>query len=300
MMNRKQIFILSGTLALCFGGILFAAGSQAESQKTTPAAADSATATSQDVTPEDIKKASQAFGHFIGRNLNTPAMQFDMEKVIQGIRDGIAGKEPPLTDKEYEALMMRIQKKAFDNLSATNLKAADDFMAKNAKEPNVKEIEPGKLQYLLLVQGNGPEVEPHGTPSINYVGKYIDGTVFGSSEEAGGPVNIPLDQTIPGFSKGIQGMKEGEKRRLFVHPTVGYGTMGQLPPNSLLIFDIEVVKASNPKEALNEDDELLPLTLEDDEDLDDEDEENEESENQEQAPKTNTANPSTSAQPKKK
>ena len=44
------------------------------------------------------------------------------------------------------------------------------------------------------------------------------------------PITIPLDQTIPGFSKGIVGMKEGEKRRLFVHPDLGYGTTGQLPP----------------------------------------------------------------------
>jgi len=81
---------------------------------------------------------------------------------------------------------------------------------------------------------------------INYTGKYIDGTVFGSSETAGGPITVPIDQTIPGFSKGIVGMKEGEKRRLFVHPDMGYGTTGQLPPNSMLIFDIEVVKATSP------------------------------------------------------
>jgi len=72
--------------------------------------------------------------------------------------------------------------------------------------------------------------------------------VFGSSEETGGPITIPLDQTIPGFSKGLVGMKEGEKRRLFVHPDLGYGTMGQLPPNELLIFDIEVVKADTADE----------------------------------------------------
>ena len=157
-------------------------------------------------------------------------------------------------------------------------------MAKNAKEANVIEIEPGKLQYMILIKGNGPAVEAHATPSINYVGKYLDGTVFGSSEDAGGPINIPLDQTIPGFSKGIQGMKEGEKRRLFVHPSMGYGTMGHLPPNSLLIFDIEVVKASTPKEAMNDDEDLLPLAF-DDEDLDDE-EEDEEQEAPAPAPKS--------------
>ena len=44
-------------------------------------------------------------------------------------------------------------------------------------------------------------------------------------------------------------MKVGEKRRLFIHPNLGYGTSGQLLPNSLLIFDIELVKVEQaPKE----------------------------------------------------
>lgn len=232
---------------------------------------------SQDVTPEDIKKASEAFGHFLGRNLNTPAIKFDLDKIIQGMKDGMAGKSAPMSDKDYEDLMMKIQKKAYENLSTTNLKAADEFMVKNKKEPKVVELEPLKLQYMILTEGTGPAVEAHATPSITYVGKYMDGTVFGSSEEAGGPINIPLDQTIPGFSKGIVGMKEGEKRRLFVHPSMGYGTMGHLPPNSLLIFDIEVVKASTPKEAMNEDDDLLPLGMDDDEIDDEDDSDNSES-----------------------
>src|SRR4029079_2074003 len=129
-------------------------------------------------------------------------------------------------------------------MSTANLKSANDFMEKNKKESNVKEVVPGKLQYSILKEGNGATVDSHSSPKIHYTGKYQDGTVFGTSEEMGGPITIPLDQTIPGFSKGIVGMKEGEKRRLFVHPDLGYGTTGQLPPNELLIFDIEVVKAN--------------------------------------------------------
>ena len=85
---------------------------------------------------------------------------------------------------------------------------------KNKKEHGVVEVVPGKLQYLIIKEGTGATVEPHSSPKIHYTGKYQDGTVFGTSEEMGGPITIPLDQTIPGFSKGIMGMKEGEKRRL--------------------------------------------------------------------------------------
>lgn len=59
---------------------------------------------------------------------------------------------------------------------------------------------------------------------------------------------ISLDETIPGFSKGIVGMKEGEKRTLYIHPDLAYGVNGSLPPNSLLTFEIEIVKANNPQD----------------------------------------------------
>lgn len=193
----------------------------------------------------DMKKLSKAFGNFIGRNLQSPGLSFDLEGIIEGIRDGAAGKPSPLSDKEYEEMMAAVQEKAFKEMSATNLKNANEFLSKNGKEAGVIEIQPNKLQYMILKEGNGPVVEAHSSPKIHYTGKYQDGTVFGTSEEMGGPITIPLDQTIPGFSKGIIGMKEGEKRRLFVHPDLGYGTSGQLPPNELLIFDIDLVKANS-------------------------------------------------------
>jgi len=210
---------------------------------------------SNEISKEDLKKASEAFGHFIGRNLKTPAIQFDIDAIIQGIREGAAGKPAPMSDKDYERLMSRVQEHAITVLTKENLNAANEFLEKNAKEAGVVVVQPGKLEYKILKPGTGPTVEAHSSPKINYVGEFIDGTAFGSSEDAGGPVTIPLDQTIQGFSLGIAGMKEGEKRRLFVHPDLGYGTSGHLPPNSLLIFDIEVVKADNSNQGQQHHDE---------------------------------------------
>lgn len=214
--------------------------------KPAPAASTNSPATSQtDKNGQiDMKKLSEAFGHFIGRNLQSPGLSFDLDGIIKGIREGAAGQPSPLNEKEYEEMMAAVQEKAFKEMSSNNLKSANEFMQKNQKETGVVEAVPGKLQYQIVKEGTGATVEPHSSPKINYTGKYQDGTVFGTSEEMGGPITIPLDQTIPGFSKGILGMKEGEKRRLFVHPDLGYGTSGQLPPNELLIFDIEVVKAN--------------------------------------------------------
>ncbi len=196
----------------------------------------------------DIKVLSEAFGHFIGRNLKSPGVQFDVDSIIKGIREGAAGSPSPMNDQEYEVAMMKLQEKAYETLSKENLQAANTFIQENKGKEGIIEIEPGKLQYTILTPSNGVEVQKNATPLINYKGTYIDGTVFGSSEEVGGPITIPLDQTIPGFSKGIVGMKEGEKRRLFIHPDLGYGTLGNLPPNALLIFDIEVMKADAGKD----------------------------------------------------
>ena len=208
---------------------------------------------SQTNDPEELKKLSKAFGHFIGRNLDNPGFSFDIDMVISGIREGAAGKPPPMSDKEYEQLLQVYQAKAYLALSDENLRKATDFLAGNKLKDTVKEIEPSKLQYETLKEGTGEVVKEDYSPTIHYTGKFLDGQVFGSTEQAGEPVTLSLQQTIPGFKQGIVGMKEGEKRRLYVHPDLGYGTQGPLPPNSLLIFEIEVVKADTP-----EDNEAMP------------------------------------------
>lgn len=214
----------------------------------------------------DMQKLSEAFGHFIGRNLQSPGLSFDVEQVIKGIRDGLAGTTPPLSEKEYEEMMAIVQEKAFQQVSSANLKSANAFLEKNRHAEGIVEVVPGKLQILILKEGTGATVAPHASPTIHYMGKYQDGTVFGNSEETGGPISVPLDQTIPGFSKGIVGMQEGEKRRLFIHPDLGYGTTGQLPPNELLIFDIEVVKADADRK-IEKNGEAFPGEDEEEEDL---------------------------------
>lgn len=210
--------------------------------------ADDATAVKEQETV-DVKKVSEAFGNFIGRNLKSSGLNLDVDGFVQGIRGGINGQPSPMTDKEYEKQMMMLQEQTFKKLADENLKAAEFFLQKNAKEQGVIVIEPGKLQYQVVKQGSGDEVKDGNAPQIQYTGKYLDGTVFGSSQDTGGPITIPLNQTIPGFSKGLKGMKEGEVRKIFVHPDLGYGKAGHLPPNSLLIFEVELVKADSPDKA---------------------------------------------------
>jgi peptidylprolyl isomerase len=192
----------------------------------------------------DISKISEAFGHLIGKNIETLGFKFDISYVIKGLQDSSSGKDAPMSEMECVQAISQVQEAVFKEQASENLKKAEEFLAKNAKDNNIVVLEEGKLQYKLEKKGDGEEVQPHYSPLIRYCGKFLDGTTFGSSKE---DELISLDETIPGITKGLIGMKEGEKRTIYIHPDLGYGSSGHLPPNSLLAFEVEIVKAQAPQ-----------------------------------------------------
>ncbi|NBO23715.1 MAG: FKBP-type peptidyl-prolyl cis-trans isomerase [Chlamydiae bacterium] len=228
---KKLLKITAFSLAFCMGqNQVFAA---TEIVKTKDAAEENI----------DLNQVSEAFGHLIGKNLQTLGLEFDVAKVIKGIQDSILGKPSPLSETECVQAISVIQENAFQKQAKSNLVQAEEFLAANSKKNGIIEIEPNKLQYKIEQTGSGEIVKPHCTPTIRYTGKFSDGNVFGASKEGEA---ISLDETLPGFSKAIVGMREGEKRIIYIHPELGYGTSGYLPPNSLLTFEIEIVKADTP------------------------------------------------------
>jgi peptidylprolyl isomerase len=193
---------------------------------------------------QDTKKVSKAFGHIVGQNLLALGLDFDMKEVLQGIQDCVNGLEAPMSETECIQAISLIQETAYQKQSQENLKKAEEFLTTNKAAPGVVEIDSGKIQYVVLQTGNGKEVETTSSPVIRYTGKFIDGKIFGESTD---DEVLSLDDTTVGLKKGILGMKEGEKRRIFIHPEYGEGMNSLLPPGSLLTFDIEVVKANAPK-----------------------------------------------------
>lgn len=97
----------------------------------------------------------------------------------------------------------------------------------------------GKTKNEELIAENGDTI------LVNYTGKLEDGTVFDSSYERNQAFNFTLGagEVIKGWDEGILGMKKGEKKQLVIPPEKGYGNQdkGSIPPNSTLIFDIEIV-----------------------------------------------------------
>lgn len=189
----------------------------------------------------DIKKISSTFGHLIGKNLEVLGVELDIDHLIEGLKDSFAGKEPPMSESECTQIIAKIQENILAKKAESNLKIAEDFLSSNKNKEGIRELENGKLQFKIEKEGTGAIIEEHFSPTIRYTGKFLDGKILGSSQE---DQVISLDETIPGLSKGILGMKEGELRTLYIHPDLAYGTTGYIPPNSLLTFQVELIKAN--------------------------------------------------------
>lgn len=104
---------------------------------------------------------------------------------------------------------------------------------------------PSGLQYRDDAVGEGREAKAGDTVSVHYTGTLQDGSKFDSSRDRGQPLQFPLGagHVIKGWDEGVAGMKPGGRRTLVIPPELGYGSrgIGPIPPNSTLVFDVELV-----------------------------------------------------------
>jgi FKBP-type peptidyl-prolyl cis-trans isomerase len=128
--------------------------------------------------------------------------------------------------------------------AAENLSAGQTFLAENAKKPGVKTL-PDGVQYEVVRSGPATGLRPKKGDllKVHYEGKLTTGEVFDSSFERGAPAVMELDQLIPAWMEVIPMMRPGDEWRLYVPPEQGYGEngAGPIPPNSVLVFRIELI-----------------------------------------------------------
>lgn len=118
------------------------------------------------------------------------------------------------------------------------------FLAENGKRPDVKTTATG-LQHRTITAGTGASPKATDSVTVHYRGKLIDGTEFDSSYSRNEPATFPLNGVIPGWTEGLQLIKEGGKSELFIPSELGYGARGAggaIPPHAALIFEVELIK----------------------------------------------------------
>jgi len=195
------------------------------------------------------QKSSYVIGVNIGKGMKQQGVDVDFDMVLKGMKDGAAGT-PALNDQEMQEAMMSLQKEMQNKASELGVKSkkeGEDFLTANKGKEGVKSTASG-LQYKVIKEGKGPKPKPTDTVKVHYRGTLLDGTEFDSSYKRGEPVEFPLDQVIKGWTEGLQLMPVGSKYQFWIPANLAYGEPGNrgIPPNSTLIFEVELLDIVKP------------------------------------------------------
>jgi FKBP-type peptidyl-prolyl cis-trans isomerase FklB len=176
-------------------------------------------------------------------NTGIPTDAIVSDSVVRGLKDGLQGKQPSAAEQQQ---LQAYARSAGDAMAAREANAAKEFLAKNAKVKGVVTTASG-LQYKILAAGDkkAPPIAITNSVTVDYRGKLINGTEFDSSYARGVPATFPVNGVIKGWQEALVLMKPGAKWQLFIPPELAYGQRAQpkIPPNSLLIFEVNVISA---------------------------------------------------------
>lgn len=197
------------------------------------------------------EKVSYGIGLNIGRQFKTQGLDVDPKMVAAGIAAILEGREPAISEADLREAFQAMQKEQQEKqkaAAADNKKAAVQFLTDNAKKEGVQTTRTG-LQYKVIREGKGASPTDRSKVSTHYRGRLLNGNVFDESYEgkeptdADEPISFGVTQVIDGWTEALKLMKPGARYRLFIPPELAYGEPGRpgIPPNSLLIFDIELV-----------------------------------------------------------
>jgi FKBP-type peptidyl-prolyl cis-trans isomerase FklB len=196
-------------------------------------------------------KASYAIGLNIGKSMHKDAVDVDPAILLRGMKDGLAGAKPLLTDDEARAAMVTLQsdlrKKQEEKVlvqGEANKKEGEAFLAENKTKDGVVTL-PSGLQYKILKEGTGPKPAATDTVVCNYKGTLLDNTEFDSSYKRGQPATFLVSNVIKGWTEALQLMPVGSKWQLYIPSELAYGARGGpgggIGPNATLVFEVELM-----------------------------------------------------------
>jgi FKBP-type peptidyl-prolyl cis-trans isomerase len=248
----QRLLVLSLLIVLSLAGMATAQQAPLQSdQSATPEAAQAATSPS-DQSPQQV--LGYALGFNIGSNLRTNKADADVESLMAGVSDGLRGVPPKISEAERTAALQRFQQQLQKQVLAeaerrgeVNKQKGEAFLAQNRKQQGVQ-VTPSGLQYKVLKKGTGPSPNVNDIVRCHYRGTLMDGTEFDSSY-GGEPAEFKVSGVIPGWTEALQKMHVGDKWQLWIPADLAYGLRSPAPaiePNSLLIFDVELLEIVKP------------------------------------------------------
>lgn len=232
----------------CAGALLVSLAAAADAQNTSAPPAPPAQGQPSPAAPQapalNAEQASYLFGLTFGEQLHGIGIaDLQTDAITRGIKDAVGGKKSTAAERQQ---LNEYARAAVVASGARNKTAAQDFLAKNAKEKGVQTTASG-LQYKVIKGGDSklPLIGPNDEVMVNYRGKLIDGTEFDSSYSRGEPAKLSPNAVIKGWQEALVMMRPGASWELFVPPELAYGSNPRpgIPANSLLIFTVDVVSA---------------------------------------------------------
>lgn len=192
-----------------------------------------------------MDKISYALGLGIGQQIKSMNIEnFSIEDFARSIADVLEGKETAFSSREAQVMLQDYFTKKQKEEAQAHIAKGKAYLDANAKKPGVIVTKSG-LQYEVLQEGTGKSPKATDTVRCHYEGRLLDGTVFDSSYKRSQPADFGLNQVIPGWTEGVQLMKEGAKYRFTIPYLLAYGEQGagaSIPPFSTLVFDVELIK----------------------------------------------------------
>lgn len=194
-----------------------------------------------------MDKLSYAWGLAMGNQLKAMGVKtLNSESFKDGVKVAFDGGTPEMEPEEAQKLITEYLQELEQKATAAATAEAKAFLDENAKKEGVKVTASG-LQYRVIKDGEGAQPTAEDEVTVHYTGKLLNGTVFDSSVNRGEPATFPLNRVIPGWTEGVQLMKEGAKYEFFIPSDLAYGPQGipnVIPPHSTLVFEVELIKVN--------------------------------------------------------
>ena len=185
-----------------------------------------------------------AIGSSIGGSMKKDGLDsLNLDILKAGLQTALHGDSAMIDQMQAQMVIQSFLGEKQKQKGDANLAIGKKFLEENKHKPGVKEL-PDGLQYLVEKDGTGPIPVATDTVTVHYHGTLIDGTVFDSSVERGQPMEYPVNKFVKGWVEALTMMKTGSKWKLYVPADLAYGEHGsgaRIPPNSTLIFDLELI-----------------------------------------------------------